>query len=148
MNFTYPYPKADHTVDMIVVRHSDEYPEVLLIERGGEPFKGKLAIPGGYIHMDETLEQSALRELEEETHIKNITLRQFRTYGDPGRDPRGRVISTAFYVVVPRNTEVQADDDAKSYKWVSLSHLTELAFDHNKILEEFRLSWYAGLVTY
>ena len=139
MSFTYPFPKADHTVDIIILRKTSKfYDEVLLIERGGEPFKGKWAIPGGFINMDETLEQSATRELKEETHVAGIIPTQFRTYGDPKRDPRGMVISTVFYAYLPPRAKVEADDDAASYKWASLGDLPELAFDHNKILKDFR----------
>ena len=132
------YPKASNTVDIICTRFKGGK-EVLLIERRGEPFKGSFAIPGGYINIDETLEQSALRELKEETHLVPDWIRQFKTYGNPKRDPRGRVISTVFYTSeFPENVEPVADDDAKSFKWVALNALPNLAFDHNQILEEFR----------
>ena len=141
MSFTYDYPKADNTIDIIILRPGLRGDEVLLIERGGDDpieFKGMLAIPGGYIHMNETLEQSAVRELQEETHIQGVGVTQFRTYGDPGRDPRGRVISTVFYAYVSPRIQVKADDDAKSFQWVSMASLPKLAFDHNQILEDFK----------
>ena len=133
------YPKASNTVDIIVTRIVHNIGnftalEVLLIERGGEPFKGSLAIPGGYINMDETL-----GELKEETHLVPEWLKQFKTYGNPNRDPRGRVISTVFYTNhFPYNVEVVADDDAKSFVWKPLGFIADLAFDHTQILEDFQ----------
>ena len=160
MSFTYPYPKADHTVDIIIYRinpntyKQDEkayklYPgaEVLLIRRGDKPGTGQvfpncLALPGGYIGMDETLEQSALRELKEETGIVLDHVKQVATYGDPGRDPRGRIISTVFCAKVPFYTKAVAGDDAAegSAVWLSLHtkwEEMEMAFDHAEILSNF-----------
>lgn len=144
--YSYPFPKADNTVDIIIYRvNAKEEAEVLLIRRGNKPdqvFPNCLAIPGGFINMNETLEQSALRELEEETRVILDSVEQFGTYGDPGRDPRGRVISTVFSANVPYDTKAVASDDAAegSAVWLSLYTKWEemdMAFDHAKILTDF-----------
>jgi 8-oxo-dGTP diphosphatase len=156
--YSYPFPKADNTVDIIIYRINPELyewdkeayiqhcgVEVLLIRRGDKPgqvFPNCLAIPGGFINMDETLKQSACRELKEETGVESENLRQVGTYGDPGRDPRGRVISTVFCAKVPFDTKAVAADDAApgSAVWLPLHSKwkeMELAFDHAKILTDF-----------
>lgn len=134
MSYTYKYPKADNTVDAVVFGIEDGRLVVLLIRRGREkePFYGHWALPGGFIKMDETLEEAVHRELEEETGL-NLYLEQLRTFGDPGRDPRGRVISTAFLALVPP-TAVKGADDADEAKWFPVDELPPLAFDHDKIL--------------
>jgi 8-oxo-dGTP diphosphatase len=135
--YIYDYPKADNTVDCVVFGYDAGELRVLLIERKGEPFKGTWALPGGFVQMDETLEQSALRELEEETGITSVYLEQLYTFGDPGRDPRGRVISVAYYALVKLSDyNPNAGSDAREARWFSLSEsLPPLAFDHAKILD-------------
>ena len=100
MPFTYEYPRPALTVDCVVFGLDEQDLKVLLIERDLEPFKGKWALPGGFVRMDEDLEQAARRELREETGLEGVFLEQLYTFGDPGRDPRGRVVSVAYYALV------------------------------------------------
>lgn len=112
--------------------------KILLIERKREPFQGKWALPGGFVEIDEDIAPGAMRELEEETGLKHIELEQFKTYGTPGRDPRGRTISVVFYGFAPVDAPAKAGDDAASVRWFDLENLPPLAFDHEKILTDFR----------
>lgn len=135
MSFTYEYPRPAVTVDIILFSKEINDTHVLLIQRKYEPFKDEWALPGGFVEMDETLEESAMRELAEETGIKEITIHQFYTFGDPGRDPRGRTVSIIFYAFANRHsTHAKAGDDAKHLEWHSISELPPLAFDHQKAL--------------
>ncbi|MBU0488831.1 MAG: NUDIX hydrolase [Bacteroidetes bacterium] len=139
MSFVYDYPRPMVCVDCIITRSVSHGQEVLLIQRLNEPFQGDWALPGGFIEMEETLMQSALRELHEETGLTGIALREFATYGNPGRDPRGRNISIVFWGEwTPDNIEPRAGDDAKSLKWHSMNNLPKLAFDHSIILVDFQ----------
>lgn len=133
--YTYQYPRPALTVDAIVISPQKS---VLLIERGREPFKGKWALPGGFINMDETLEIACRRELEEETGLRVGELKQFRTFDAVDRDPRHRTISVLFYSFLEEELVPLAGDDAAKVQWFSLSHIPELAFDHQLILEEFK----------
>jgi 8-oxo-dGTP diphosphatase len=134
--FTYSYPRPAVTVDAILVSPQNS---VLLIERGREPFKGKWALPGGFIDMDEELEIACKRELEEETGIRVGELKQFRAYGGVNRDPRHRTISVLFYTFTDNELIAYAGDDAAKAQWFPLNQLPELAFDHRQILEEFKV---------
>lgn len=133
--FTYSYPRPAVTVDAILVSSARM---VLLIERGREPYKGKWALPGGFIDMDESLETACLRELQEETGIVIDEVKQFKAYGAVGRDPRHRTISVVFYAFIEKEQPALAGDDAAKARWFSLNELPELAFDHGQILEEFK----------
>jgi len=133
--FTYQYPRPAVTVDAILISNQNS---VLLIERGHEPFKGKWALPGGFVDMDEALESACIRELKEETGLTVSVLKQFRTYGAVNRDPRGRTISIIFYSFSEEEVIPQAGDDAAKAQWFSLNQLPELAFDHQQILDEFK----------
>ena len=135
MNYTYPYPRPAVTVDAILISPEKS---VLLIERGSEPYKGKWALPGGFIDMDEPLEAACRRELLEETGLRVGELTQFRAYGAVDRDPRGRTISVIFYAFTGEESVASAGDDAAKAKWFPLDQLPELAFDHQQILEEFK----------
>lgn len=137
MSFTYEYAHAAVTVDCVVFAIDKAGLKVMLIERGEEPFKGQWALPGGFVHMDENLEVAARRELEEETGLKDIFLEQLFTYGNVGRDPRERVISVAYVALVNlEGHHVEASTDAAEADWFSLSELPDLAFDHQKIVED------------
>lgn len=136
MPYTYDYARPMLCVDMIILRKAGKKNEILLIKRGNAPFKDHWALPGGFIEMEEDLIDSAFRELEEETHITNIDLRQLKTYGKPGRDPRGRTISVVFGGFLEVEQEAQAGDDAKEAKWFPIDQLPSLAFDHNLIVRE------------
>lgn len=131
------YPKPSVTVDTIIFAWKNDHVEVLLIKRKHDPYAERWAIPGGFVNMDETLEQAALRELEEETGLKNVQLEQFRTYGDPGRDPRGRTITVCYWTLLPEIPQgVIGADDASEAAWFSINNLPEMAFDHEKIMDE------------
>ncbi len=136
MSFSYNYPRPAVTVDIVVIRVTENTKQILLIQRLNPPFQDAWAIPGGFMDMDETLEQAALRELEEETGIKDIDIKQFKAYSDVSRDPRGRTISVVFTGQVSPNIIVQAGDDAKKARWFDIDKLPNLAFDHQKILRE------------
>lgn len=132
--FCYDYPRPMVTVDVVIVTR-EERPRVLLIRRKNEPYAGCWAIPGGFVDMDESLEDAARRELFEETGIRTGALEQLRTFGDPGRDPRGRVISVVYLAQVDAaKLRPQAADDAAEVGWHSLQRPPRLAFDHAEIL--------------
>ena len=135
MAYTYKYPRPAVTADCIVITKEAE-PKVLLIERGGEPFKGCWALPGGFMNMDETTEQCAFRELEEETGLKIGEVHQIGAYSRVDRDPRGRTITVAYLAVVDAPIAVIGQDDAAKAQWFPLSALPELAFDHDEIMRD------------
>jgi len=124
------------TVDIVVFTVHEQTLQVLLIERGIDPFKGRYALPGGFVRTEETLEQAAFRELLEETGTKDVYLEQLYTFGDPHRDPRGRVVTVAYYALVPNDkSPLLAGTDAAAAAWYPVSALPPLAFDHKKIVE-------------
>lgn len=134
--YCYQYPRASVTVDCAVFGLSDDQLKVLLIQRAHAPFAGRWALPGGFVDMEESLEASALRELEEETGLSKIYLEQLYTFGDCERDPRGRTISVAYFALVQTEAhKPNAADDACEAKWFSVDNLPKLAFDHSKILD-------------
>ena len=133
--YSYQYPRPALTVDAILISPERS---VLLIERGREPFKGKWALPGGFVELDEELETACQRELEEETGLRVRELKQFRAFGAVKRDPRHRTISVLFYAFTDEELVAKAGDDAANAKWFSLEQLPELAFDHQQILDEFK----------
>lgn len=136
MSFTYEYPRPMVCVDIVVLKKENNGYHILLIKRLNDPYKNHWALPGGFIEMEEDLADSAYRELEEETHITQINLVQLKTYGKPGRDPRGRTISVVFGGYLESGQEAQAGDDAKETQWFSIDHLPPLAFDHSIIIDE------------
>ncbi len=123
------------TADCIVITKEAE-PKVLLIERGDEPFKGCWAFPGGFMNMDETAEQCAVRELEEETGMKVDEVFQIGAYSKVDRDPRGRTVTVAYLAIIDAPAAVKGQDDAAKAEWWSLSALPELAFDHADIMQD------------
>lgn len=133
MPYTYQYPHPAVTADCVIFGFDGVTIRVLLIQRGLEPYKGKWALPGGFMNMDETAEQCAARELEEETGLKNTTVEQFYTFSEVGRDPRERVITVAHFALV-RLSEVRGGDDADVARWFGLDEIPSLAFDHDRIL--------------
>jgi len=137
MPHTYEYARPSVTVDCVVfgLDLDAEDLKILLIQRSGKPFAGMWALPGGFVDMDETLEQAAKRELQEETGISRLYLEQLYTFGDPGRDPRDRVITVAYYALVKLTDHpIKADTDASDVAWFGVSDLPRLAFDHAKIV--------------
>ena len=136
MPHTYEYPRPSLTVDAVVFGFDDQDLKVLLIQRALEPFAGKWALPGGFVQMEEPLEDAVRRELREETHVANVYLEQLFTFGEPGRDPRGRVVSVAYYGLVKlAEHQVLAATDARNAAWFPVTDLPPLAFDHDRILE-------------
>ena len=131
--YCYRYPHPAVTTDCVIFGFDGERLQVLLVVRGIEPFKGRWAFPGGFIKMDETAEEGALRELKEETGMENAFIQQFHTFSNPLRDPRERVITIAFYALV-RIQEVKGGDDAASARWFPLDEIPALAFDHDHML--------------
>lgn len=133
--YCYDYPRPSVTVDVVLLTDVKPYPEVLLIRRKNPPFKNAWALPGGFIEMEETLEESALRELYEETNISDVKLTQIGTFGHTERDPRGRVITVAYLgVITNKILDVVAGSDAGEVAWYATSNLPELAFDHKIII--------------
>ena len=114
-----------------------------MIKRGNYPFEGLWALPGGFLEMDEDLPECARRELKEETGLSVDTLTQFRTYGKPGRDPRGRTITVIYYGFA-ENENVSGGDDAAEAAWFPLQDLPQLAFDHREIIDDFTRAVYPG----
>jgi len=129
------YPRPSVTVDVIIFTLREADLQVLLVKRGHPPCEGMWAIPGGFVDIDEPLEAAALRELEEETGVRDVYLEQLYTFGDPERDPRGRVITVAYFALVPADAiQPRAGDDAAEARWWSMYELPPLAFDHGHIL--------------
>jgi len=124
------------TVDLVILTIQEQQLRVLLVKRGVHPFEGECALPGGFVREDESLEEAAARELEEETGTKNIFLEQLYSFGDPKRDPRGRVVTVAYYALIsPDRAELAAGSDAASAAWYPVAKLPKLAFDHPNILD-------------
>jgi 8-oxo-dGTP diphosphatase len=135
MAYTYKYPRPAVTANCIVITKEAE-PKVLLIERDEDPFKGCWAFPGGFLNMDETTEECAIRELEEETGMKIQELQQIGAYSKVDRDPRGRTITVAYLAVIDSPCEVVGQDDAAKAQWFPLDALPKLAFDHDDIMRD------------
>jgi 8-oxo-dGTP diphosphatase len=135
MAYTYKYPRPAMTADCIVIT-KEAKPKVLLIQRGDEPFKGCWAFPGGFMDMEETTEQCAIRELEEETGLKVGKVYQIGAYSKVDRDPRGRTVTVAYLAIVDAPMAVSGQDDAAKAEWWPLSTLPELAFDHYDIMQD------------
>ena len=147
--YAYEYPRPAVTVDIVILTVRDGQLQVLLIKRGGEPFKNCWAIPGGFLDVDDdkSLEDAARRELAEETGLADVFIEQLYGFGDRGRDPRGRVVTFAYYALVSSDKEIKAGSDAKEACWFNVGrkisradgsdgeHDLVLAFDHQKILD-------------
>ena len=131
--YSYKYPHPAVTADCVIFGFDGVSIKVLLIQRGIEPYKGQWAFPGGFLKMNETVEECAKRELEEETGLKSASVEQFYTFSAVNRDPRERVITVAHYALV-RLSEVKGGDDAASAKWFAMNEIPSLAFDHDHIL--------------
>ena len=155
MAYTYKYPRPAVTADCVVITREAE-PKVLLIQRGNMPFKGGWAFPGGFMNMDETTEQCAIRELEEETGLRLSKIQQIGAYskvlalqatkGRADRDPRGRTVTVAYLAIVDEPIAVTGQDDAAKAEWWPLSDFLDkpsgkaerphLAFDHYDIMQD------------
>ena len=135
MDYIYKYPRPAVTADCVVMT-KETVPQVLLIERGADPYKGCWAFPGGFMNMDETAEQCAIRELEEETGMKVTELHQIGAYSKVDRDPRGRTITVAYLVIINHPIAVTGQDDAAKAQWFPIDALPLLAFDHEDIMQD------------
>ena len=135
--YIYDWPRPMVTVDAAVFAFFDGKAKLLLIKRANEPFKGKWALPGGFVDIDEELETAATRELAEETGLQDIPLEQMHTFGRCGRDPRGRQITIAFMGIATKGLDkIKAGDDAAKVRWFDIEKLPDdMAFDHNEIAE-------------
>lgn len=134
--YCYDYPRPAVAVDIAIFHWRQERLHVLLIQRVNEPFAGQWALPGGFVDMEETCLQAAARELEEETGVTNLTLKELGVFDAPHRDPRGRTISVAYLAVVPAGQSVEArgGDDAANAEWFDVRSLPALAFDHAEVV--------------
>ena len=126
--YSYKYPHPSVTTDCVIFGFDGTKLQILLVERGIDPYKGKWAFPGGFIKMDESCEEGALRELKEETGLTGAYIEQFHTFSDPNRDPRERVITVAYYALV-RIQDVKAGDDAAKAEW---NFIKEYVIDKRK----------------
>lgn len=134
-SYCYPHPHPAVTTDVAVFAIRKQELRLLLIRRRNEPYRGMWALPGGFLEIEESIETCAKRELQEETGLHNLYLEQLYTFGRPDRDPRERVISIAYFALVPPDSpEPQAGDDARELAWFPLHGLPKLAFDHQEII--------------
>ncbi len=136
MSYSYEYPHPAVTTDIVIFTIRQDELKVLLIKRASPPYQGEWALPGGFIKLDESLEEGARRELEEETGVSGVYLEQLYTFGQPDRDPRERVITVAYYALIPSDKiEIRAATDAEGVGWFGMEELPALAFDHQDILD-------------
>src|ERR1700690_319004 len=148
MTYTYKYERPNLAVDCVVFGLDEEDLKIILIERNGEPYRGKWALPGGFVRIDESLDDSAKRELYEETGIQDVFLEQLYTFGEIDRDPRERVVTVAYYALVNLSDhKIQATTDSRDAAWFSVDDIPQLPFDHNRIVEVAHLRL-KGKVTY
>lgn len=133
--YCYKYPHPAVSADCIVFNRDGGKIAVLLIKRKNEPYKDCWAFPGGFINIDESAEDAAIRELKEETGLEVSRVEQLKAYSNPNRDPRERVITIAFMAESPVK-DVKGDDDAKEARWFSIDDLPPLAFDHEMIIKD------------
>lgn len=133
--YCYKYPHPAVTADCIVFNREGDTISVLLIKRRNEPYKDCWAFPGGFINIEESAEDAAVRELKEETGLEISVVEQLKAYSDPSRDPRERVITIAF-IAESKIKDVKGGDDAKEARWFDITNLPALAFDHQTILQD------------
>jgi len=134
--YCYKYPHPAVTTDIVIFTIREQLLKLLLVKRKGEPNKGNWALPGGFVALDESLRQCAERELAEETGVSGVYLEQLYTFGNPERDPRERVITVAYYALIPSDKiEIRAATDAEAVGWFAMDELPGLAFDHEKIVQ-------------
>ena len=145
MDYTYKYPRPAVTADCVVMTKEPQ-PQVLLIQRGADPYKGCWAYPGGFMNMDETTEHCAIRELEEETGLKVTKMLQIGAYSKVDRDPRGRTVTVAYLAIVDAPIAVTGQDDAAKAQWLPINTLPPLAFDHEDIMRD-AITLYKKLVS-
>ena len=130
------YDRPSVTVDILIFAIDDGQLKVLLVKRKEAPFLGEWALPGGFVKINEDLETAAIRELKEETGVKDVYLEQLKSFGDPSRDPRMRVITVAYIALIPSSAiPLQASTDALEVKWFAVASTPKLAFDHHEIID-------------
>jgi len=136
MAYFYEHPRPALTVDIVIFTLRETRLQVLLIERGDDPFRGRWALPGGFVQQGESLEEAAQRELEEETGLHEAYLEQLYTYGAPDRDPRGWIVTVAYFALIPADAPFRREggSDAVQARWHPLDELPLLAFDHAEIV--------------
>nr|WP_321452086.1 NUDIX domain-containing protein [uncultured Carboxylicivirga sp.] len=133
--YCYEYPRPSVTTDCVIFGFDGFDLNILLVERGIEPFKDQWALPGGFVRMDETTEECARRELAEETGVEDLFLEQLYTFSDVSRDPRGRVITVSYFALIKSTAfNLIGGDDASDAKWFPIDQVPSLAFDHDRIL--------------
>jgi 8-oxo-dGTP diphosphatase len=135
--YVYEWPRPMVTVDAVVFAVTPSATKLLFIKRGREPFKGKWAFPGGFIGMDEELDDAVARELQEETGLTGVHLEQMHTFGKPGRDPRGRQITVVYMGIINQGLDrIKADDDAELAQWFDINALpSDISFDHDIVAQ-------------
>jgi 8-oxo-dGTP diphosphatase len=139
VTFSYEYPRAALTVDCVVFGLDEHDVKVLLIQRKLMPFQHAWALPGGFVRVDETLDEAAQRELEEEAGVHDVYLEQLYTFGALDRDPRERVVTVAYYALAKLGDHrIRAATDAMGVGWFALDDLPKLAFDHGEIVARAR----------
>jgi len=132
--YVYDWPRPMVTVDAAVFALVEGKAKLLLVQRKHEPFQGSWALPGGFVEIDEDLQEAAARELGEETGLRDVPLEQLHTFGKPGRDPRGRAITVVYSGIAGKNwRQIEAADDAAQVRWFDIDNLPQLAFDHDEI---------------
>ncbi len=140
--YCYDYPRPAVTADIVALAGENrENLKILLIKRGRPPFNGMWALPGGFVDLDEELEETAARELEEETGLNKVSFKQIGAYGKVGRDPRHRTITIAYLAILNQEAKIKGGDDATEAKWFPVEGLPALAFDHDKIIEDGLRLW-------
>jgi 8-oxo-dGTP diphosphatase len=139
--YAYDWPRPMVTVDAVIFAVTADAIELLLIKRGHEPFKGKWAFPGGFIGIDEELDDAVARELQEETGLTGVRLEQMHTFGKPGRDPRGRQITVVYMGIINQGLDrIKAGDDAERAQWFDINALpSDMSFDHD-IVAQFAIN--------
>ncbi len=133
--YCYDYPRPALTTDIVVFNLFNNTLRLLFIKRADDPFKGKWALPGGFVDMDETTKEAAIRELKEETSLENLELNQLHTFSKVDRDPRHRTVSVVYFALTKGELEIIAGDDAKETQWLPINKIPSLAFDHSSIVE-------------
>ncbi len=137
MPYTYEFPRPAVTADAVIFKKNDDgVTEVLLIERKAPPFRGMYALPGGFLDMEETLEECVVRETKEETGLEGIAFQQVAAFSAPDRDPRHRTVTVAFFGWAHAGQNPKAGSDAKSLRWFPVQNLPELAFDHDLVIKK------------
>jgi 8-oxo-dGTP diphosphatase len=137
LNYSYDYPRPAVSADIAVLRKTGQSLEILLIQRKNPPFQGMWALPGGFMEIDETLEETAARELREETGLKDVELKQLQIFSQVDRDPRTRVVTVVFYGMVSHeNSFAKGGDDAEKADWFEINNLPSLGFDHSQIIRQ------------